>query len=112
MYADLSFGNWLKRRRKALDLTQAELAQRVEYARVTIHKIETDALRPSRQMAERLADELAIPPTERPAFVRFARDASRASRSASLPPVPQHAPVPNSQPHRHNLPVRPTRLIG
>ncbi len=30
---DLSFGRWVQRRRKALDLTQAELAQRVGYAR-------------------------------------------------------------------------------
>jgi transcriptional regulator with XRE-family HTH domain len=69
MYADLTFGNWLQRKRKALDLTQAELAQRVGYARVTIHKIETDEFRPSRQMAERLAGELTIALAERPAFL-------------------------------------------
>jgi len=43
------------------------------YARVTIHKIETDQLRASRQMAEKLAGALAIDPTEREAFLRFAR---------------------------------------
>jgi transcriptional regulator with XRE-family HTH domain len=73
MYADLTFGNWLQRKRKALDLTQAELAQRVGYARVTIHKIETDELHPSRQMAERLADELTIALAERPAFAASSR---------------------------------------
>jgi len=37
------------------------LAQRVGCAGVTIRKIETDERRPSRQIAERLADVLADP---------------------------------------------------
>lgn len=78
MTADLSFGRWLQQRRNTLDLTQAELGLRVGYARVTIHKIETDALRPSRQMAEKLADELGIGLEEREAFLRFARTDIRA----------------------------------
>ena len=44
---DLSYGNWVRRRRRALDLTQTELAQRVGCARTTIEKIEMDARRPS-----------------------------------------------------------------
>jgi DNA-binding XRE family transcriptional regulator len=42
-----SFGIWLRRRRRALDLTQAELAQRVGCATITIRRIEADDLRPS-----------------------------------------------------------------
>ncbi|HET9224445.1 MAG TPA: helix-turn-helix transcriptional regulator, partial [Roseiflexaceae bacterium] len=42
----VSFGYWVRRRRKALDLTQAELAQRVGCAMVTIKKIEADERRP------------------------------------------------------------------
>jgi predicted ATPase/transcriptional regulator with XRE-family HTH domain len=110
MDADLTFGHWLQLRRKTLDLTQGELAQRVGYARVTIHKIETDALRPSRQMVEKLVDELAIAPTERQAFIRFARDDPRAD--LSLVPLPERARVPGSLPRRHNLPVLLTRFIG
>ena len=110
MDADLSFGHWLQLRRKTLDLTQGELAQRVGYARVTIHKIETDALRPSRQMVEKLVDELAIAPNERQAFMRFARDASGTDQS--LVPLPERVPVPRSLPRRHNLPVLLTRFIG
>ncbi|HEX9371760.1 MAG TPA: helix-turn-helix transcriptional regulator, partial [Roseiflexaceae bacterium] len=45
-----SFGYWLQRRRKALDLTQAELAQQVGCAVTTIKKIEADERRPSRQL--------------------------------------------------------------
>ena len=57
-----SFGYWLKRRRKALDLTQEQLAQSVACSHFAIRKIEADERRPSRRLAERLADRLAIPP--------------------------------------------------
>ena len=36
---DYSFGNWIKRRRKALDLTQQELADRVGCSLSLIFKI-------------------------------------------------------------------------
>ena len=68
-----SFGYWVRRRRKALDLTQAELAQRVGCAEVTIHKIEADERRPSSQIAELLAEHLRIPPAERATFLQRAR---------------------------------------
>ena len=62
-----SFGYWLRRRRKALELTQEHLARQVGCSVETIKKIETDVRRPSRQMAERMVDCLAIPPEERAA---------------------------------------------
>jgi predicted ATPase/class 3 adenylate cyclase len=68
-----SFGYWLRRRRKALDLTQDELARQVGCAIGTLKKLETDERRPSKQLAERLADCLAIPATERAAFLKVAR---------------------------------------
>ncbi len=55
-----SFGAWMARRRKTLDLTQAELAERVGCALGTIRKIETDERRPSKQIAARLADQLQL----------------------------------------------------
>jgi predicted ATPase/transcriptional regulator with XRE-family HTH domain len=67
-----SFGYWVRRRRKALDLTQAELARRVFCALSTIKKIELDERRPSRQMAERLADCLHVTGLEREAFLAAA----------------------------------------
>ena len=72
-----SFGYWLRRRRKALDLTQEALAQRVSVSVFSIRKIESDERRPSRRLAERLATTLAVPDAERAAFL----DASRALRS-------------------------------
>jgi predicted ATPase/transcriptional regulator with XRE-family HTH domain len=109
---NLSFGRWLQRRRKALDLTQAELSQRVGCAAVTVHKFETDALRPSRQMAHRLADELSVAPSERDAFVRFARSESSAQQPSFLPSVSNRAAGPVSPRHRHNLPHATTRFFG
>src|SRR5512136_1465617 len=75
-----SFGYWVRRQRKASDLTQTELARRVGCAVDTIKKIESDARRPSRQLAELLADHLAIPPEQRPAFIQAARGEHSISR--------------------------------
>jgi serine/threonine protein kinase/DNA-binding XRE family transcriptional regulator len=89
---DISFGCIVKEHRHAHDLTQAELARRVACATITIRKIEGDALRPSRQIAEQLALALAIPQAEHPNFVRLARMASLVDRSP--PPLPAPKPIP------------------
>jgi predicted ATPase/class 3 adenylate cyclase len=68
-----SFGEWLRRRRKALDLTQAELAGQAGCVTGTIRSIEADARRPSRQLAERLADVLQLAQDERARFLKVAR---------------------------------------
>ena len=86
----VSFGYWVRRRRKALDLTRAALAQRVGCAEVTIKKIELDERRPSRQMAELLAIHLAIPGAEQDTFFRMARGefvAAMASPLADVSPL-------------------------
>lgn len=43
-----TFGQWLRRRRTGLGLTQAELARKVGCATITVQKIEADERRPSR----------------------------------------------------------------
>jgi len=106
MSFDDSFGRTLKQRRKALDLTREELAERVGCAVETIRKLETGARRPSRQIAERLAEQLRIPPDERAAFVQ----AARAPRPQETGPEPAGAPV--AQPPLMNLPIPATPLIG
>lgn len=68
-----SFGYWLRRRRKALDLTQDALAQKVSCSQAAIKKIEAEERRPSRGLAQRLAEQLAIPAQERAAFLQAAR---------------------------------------
>jgi predicted ATPase/class 3 adenylate cyclase len=82
MDAITSFGAWLRRRRKALDLTQAELAQRVSCVIGTIKSIEADARRPSKQMAERLAAVLELGSEERALFLKVARAELSADRLA------------------------------
>jgi predicted ATPase/DNA-binding XRE family transcriptional regulator len=79
----VSFGYWVQRRRNALDLTRAGLAQRVGCSPVTIKKIERDERRPSRQIAELLADQLLIPDQDRDKFIRMARGEFVASSISS-----------------------------
>ena len=67
-----SFGYWVRRRRLALDLTRDSLARRVGCSRSAVKKIEHDERRPSRTMANRLADALGLPPDQRAQFVAAA----------------------------------------
>src|SRR5262245_1345304 len=69
----ISFGQWLKNRRKSFDITQEELGDRVGCSEAAIQKIESGERRPSRQIAEVLADFFKIPHDERTAFTHFAR---------------------------------------
>lgn len=92
MEYSVSFGSWLQRRRKSLDLTQQELAHRVGCSVDTIKKIETDMRRPSRQLAELLADQLELTAGERLAFVKAARSVLAAER-LSAPRVLSAAPI-------------------
>jgi predicted ATPase/class 3 adenylate cyclase len=92
-----SLGQWIKRRRKACDLTQDELAQRVGCSKELIAKIEADARRPSKQIAERLADQLRLAEDERVTFLQAARAELAVNRLA--PPtrsVAQTAVVPTA----------------
>src|SRR5436305_13890249 len=73
MTGGTQFSSWLKQRRKALDLTQQDLAKRVDCSLQTVVKIEAGERKPSKQVAERLAECLGVPSGERPAFVLFAR---------------------------------------
>lgn len=100
-----SFGHWVRRRRKALDLTQEELAQRVGCAAVTLRKIEADQRRPSCQMAQRLADCLLLPEQECPAFIAAAVGQYAPSRL----PWPVELDV---RQRAGNLPAPLTSLVG
>src|SRR3712207_925209 len=90
------FGRWLKERRKALDLTQDDLARLVGCATTTLRKIEAGAARPSKQIAERLADQLGVPPAERAAFVRLARIYARAEGTPATSAEPDVALIPGN----------------
>lgn len=99
----LWFGEWLKLRRKTLDLTQSELAQQVGCAEVTVRKLESGVQRPSKQMALRVAEMLNIAADDQQSFVRFARGERPAPFATSRWSTQQPAT---------NLLKQPTTLIG
>jgi predicted ATPase/DNA-binding XRE family transcriptional regulator len=99
MEHDTSFGRWLTLRRQTIHVQRIELAARIGCATVTLQKIEADERRPSRQLAERLADQLDIPSQEREIFIRVARGELPVDR-LSLPEPniagPSNVPRPTS----------------
>lgn len=66
-----AFTRALRERRVALELTQAQLAQRVGCAVVTLKRIETGSLRPSRELAERILRMLDVAPDQREELLRL-----------------------------------------
>lgn len=94
-----TFGAWLRRRRQALDWTQAELARRAHCTAAMIRKIEANERKPSRELAESLANALGIPPQERQPFLLAARNAQAVEQltRVALPSIectPNNLPAP------------------
>src|SRR5262245_34437472 len=114
METELSFGAWVRRRRKALDMLQKELAGRVGCSVTALQKIERGERRPSRQLAERLAEGLEVPADQRRSFLQVARGERMTEQLASLPQVV--APAPEAEhppaPSRRELALPSTPLIG
>ena len=105
-----TFGVWIKRRRKVLDLTQQELAERVGCSVATIIKIEADERRPSRQIADLLVRYLEIPPDQQELFIKVARQEKSAEHLNAVPKISTFDRVFNAiQP---NLPVPLTSILG
>jgi predicted ATPase/transcriptional regulator with XRE-family HTH domain len=129
---DMPFGQLLRQLRKDYGLTQEDLAEQVGCSIETISKIERGERRPSKQVAERIAQVLEVPAADRPAFVRAARLLSRGpeepadtrpeikeqglSNSSLTAPVAQSAVLPLSTPPPPRtpaaLPVPPTPFVG
>ncbi|HTX90867.1 MAG TPA: tetratricopeptide repeat protein [Anaerolineales bacterium] len=90
-----SFGHWVKERRTALDLTREELAGRAACSPVTIKKIEADARRPSKQMAEVLGRALEIPSADLERFLALGRGLPPGVHpAASVPLADLQIPLP------------------
>jgi predicted ATPase/DNA-binding XRE family transcriptional regulator len=106
-----SFGYWLRLRRKALDLTQDALADRVGCSVGMIRKIESEERRPSAQFVERLAEILSIPQEEQTAFLRFARGELRSTptQAGTEEIFPWHTTIKSTH---TNLPATVTSFIG
>ncbi|MCB9139616.1 MAG: helix-turn-helix domain-containing protein [Caldilineaceae bacterium] len=114
-HAVTSFGHWVKARRKILRFTQAQLADLAHCSKETIRKIESDARRPSEELAATLARALALPKERRALFI----DAARGRRRVALLPGPDELPgdsvtgaAPKLTLPDHNLPRQLTPFIG
>jgi predicted ATPase/transcriptional regulator with XRE-family HTH domain len=91
----VTFGQWLRLRRKALDLTQNELATRVGCSVGALRKIESGDRKPSKQLAGLLAKGLEISGEDELIFIRVARgdlhlerlSQSSADKSFALPVI-------------------------
>ena len=117
---EYSFGNWVRSRRKALDLTQQELAARVGCSVSLIFKLESDERRPSRQIATLLAEHLEIPIEQRDVFLKVARQEKAVDGLDMVSPLSRPQPFDVAQDQREaapqplhtSLPIPLTSLIG
>ncbi len=87
-YLPVVFNEWLQRRRKALDMTQDELAARAGCSVSALRKIEHGERRPSKQLAALLAKALEIPQPDQPTFIRVARGELGLARLGQPSPEP------------------------
>lgn len=100
------FSQWLRTRRRSLDLTRERLAVCVGCSPATIEKIENGERKPSRQIAELLARCLKVPEDLSSDFVAFAR-------GSAPPPLPtDYSPVQAMTRSGVYLPAVPTEFIG
>jgi predicted ATPase/DNA-binding XRE family transcriptional regulator len=104
----VSFGDWVQVRRLALDMTREELARGVGCSVSALRKIEGDERRPSRQLAELLADCLRIPGDACEAFLQVARGLQPLERLA----MALGDAIPTPLPPPANLPQSATPFVG
>jgi len=102
MQEEISFGTWLRKQRRALDLSQKALANQVGCAEVTLRRIEAGTLKPSKALAEILLEKLGAPETAWPQWISFAR---------GLAGFPSQS-LPSSDKPKSNLPSPLTTFIG
>jgi transcriptional regulator with XRE-family HTH domain len=100
---EISFGEWLHRRRRLLDLTQQALADRVGCAHITLRRIESGTLKPSRELALILLEKLGVPQTDREAWLPFAR---------GLSAIPEAQADSFTSKPVSNLPTQLTSFVG
>jgi predicted ATPase/DNA-binding XRE family transcriptional regulator/tetratricopeptide (TPR) repeat protein len=99
---EISFGTWLRKQRRALDLNRQAFADQVGCAEVTLRRIEAGTLKPSKELANILLEKLDIPETDRSQWIGFAR---------GLSGLPSKS-IPSSNKPKSNLPAPLTTFIG
>ena len=128
--SQLILSQWIRRRRKSLDLTQAELAHKLACSVSTIQKVEEGDRRPSKNLIASLVKVLEIPEEQHQAFARLVRsrvpvatvgaanDNPKPSSSNTSNSSIKHLPVGSAMIGRkqeadalHNLLMMPTARI-
>ncbi|HST05487.1 MAG TPA: tetratricopeptide repeat protein [Chloroflexia bacterium] len=114
MSEEITFGGWLKQRRKELGITQEELADHIGCSLSALQKIEGGERRPSGQVVHLLADFFSILRDERAAFTVFARTGRTGPAASTTPSGGKTLDAPwRAISLRHtNLPVVLSDLIG
>ena len=102
MQEEISFGVWLRKQRRTLDLSRQAFADQIGCAEVTLRRIEAGTLKPSKELAGIILEKLGVPEVERPQWVSFARGLS-GFPSQSIPSL--NKPL-------TNLPAPLTTFIG
>jgi predicted ATPase/DNA-binding XRE family transcriptional regulator len=106
--AEVSFGEWLKRRRGAEGWTQEQLARKIHCSTSALRKFESEERRPSAEVVEKLAIIFNVPPEERLSFLHFARGDWQAFQSKGTDAEPWHV-LDTTQ---SNLPSSISSFIG
>jgi predicted ATPase/transcriptional regulator with XRE-family HTH domain len=107
----ITFGVWLKQRRKEQGIGIDQFAGLLDCSAITLLKIEAGERRPSRQLAEIIAERLNIAGDEREPFITFARSGRTATSEPSSEKA-LRAPWRALHSRLTNLPSTLTPLIG
>src|SRR5512136_2752375 len=99
----MPFGIWLRGERRRLDLSRQVLAGRAGCAEITLRRIESGTLKPSKELARILLEQVGIPASEHERWIPFAR---------GLSGHPDQVGEPLEAGPRSNLPVFLTTFIG
>jgi len=106
------FGDWLKQRRKILDLTQRELSKRAGCSVFAVRKIEAGDRKPSKQLAALLANALEIPREIQQVFVRAARGEINLGRLPRPSLKPKSSPEEDFSLNSSQFPTYFNPLVG
>ena len=100
---EIPFGTWLRRERRRLDLSRQALADRAGCAEITLRRIESGTLKPSKELARILLEQIGIPGSEHERWIPFAR---------GLSGYPEQSATSVTKGSPSNLPVYLTTFIG
>jgi len=97
------FGEWLRKKRRDLDLSRQQLADQADCAEITLRRIEGGTLKPSKELAAILLEKVGILKSELDTWIQFARGLSGFPLRETTTPEKRK---------NTNLPAQLTSFIG